>query len=134
MIDEFSRRCLTIHCARRIGSIQVIEQLANAMVVHGIPEYIRSDNGPEFIAKDLRKWLSGIGVKTAYIEPGSPWENAYVERFNRMVRYEWLSQHYWQSIDEVQLFATQWMYKYNHQHPKMALGGITPKQRLVMAA
>ncbi|MBT8610193.1 transposase, partial [Polynucleobacter paneuropaeus] len=60
---EFSRKCLTIHCARRIGSIQVIEQLANAMITHGIPEHIRSDNGPEFIAKELRSWLSGIGVK-----------------------------------------------------------------------
>ena len=61
-------------------------------------------------------------------------QNAYVERFNRTVRYEWLSQHYWQSIDEVQMFATQWMYKYNHQRPNMALGGFTPKQRLAMAA
>ena len=82
LIDEFSRKCLTIHCARRIGSVQVIEQLANAMITHGIPEYIRSDNGPEFIAKELRSWLSGIGVKTAYIEPGSPWENGFCESFN----------------------------------------------------
>ena len=72
LIDEFTRKCLTIHCARRIGSVQVIEQLANAMMIHGIPEYIRSDNGLEFIAKELRIWLSGIGVKTAYIEPGNP--------------------------------------------------------------
>ena len=72
LIDEFTRKCLTIHCARRIGSAQVIEQLANAMIANGIPEYIRSDNGPEFIAKELRNWLSGIGVKTAYIEPSSP--------------------------------------------------------------
>ena len=72
MIDEFTRRCLTIHCARRIGSVQAIEQLANAMIANGIPEYIRSDHSPEFIAKELRSWLSGIGVKTAYIEPGSP--------------------------------------------------------------
>ena len=71
-IDEFRRKCLTIHCARKIGSIQVIEQLANAMITHGIREYIRSDNGPGFIAKDLRKRLTSIGVKTAYIEPGSP--------------------------------------------------------------
>jgi transposase InsO family protein len=71
MIDEFSRKRLTIYCARRIGLIQVIEQLANAIIDNGIPEYIRSDNGPEFIAKDLRSLLSGIGVKTAYIEPGS---------------------------------------------------------------
>ena len=72
MIDEFSRKCLMIYCPRRIGSIQANEQLANAMINNGIPEYIRSDNGPEFIAKELRSWLSGIGVKTAYIEPGSP--------------------------------------------------------------
>ena len=63
MSDEFSRKCLTIFCARRIGSVQVIEQMANAMIVDGIPEYIRSDNGPKFIAKELRSWLSGIGVK-----------------------------------------------------------------------
>jgi putative transposase len=72
LIDEFTRKCLTIHCARRIGSTQVIEQLVNAMIANGIPEYIRSDNDPEFIAKELRNWLSGIGVKTAYIEPSSP--------------------------------------------------------------
>lgn len=72
LIDEFNRKCLTIHCARRIGSIQVIEQLANAMITHDIPEHICSDNGPEFIAKDLHKLSSGIGVKTAYITPDSP--------------------------------------------------------------
>ncbi len=66
--------------------------------------------------------------------PSKPQQNAYVERFNRTVRYEWLSQHYWQSVDEVQEFATEWMYKYNHQRPNMALGGITPKQRLAMVA
>ena len=71
MIDEFSRKCLTIFCARRIGSVQVIEQLASVIITHGIPEYIRSDNGSEFIAKVLRAWLSGIGVKTAYITLGS---------------------------------------------------------------
>ncbi len=82
MIDECTRKCLTIHCARRIGSAQVIEQLANAMIVYGIPEYIRSDNGPEFIAKQLRTWLSTVGVKTAYTTPGSPWENGFCESFN----------------------------------------------------
>jgi putative transposase len=86
MIDEFTRKSLTIHYARRIGSIQVIEQLAKAMIDNGIPEYIRSDNAPEFIAKDLRSWLSGIGVKTAYIEPGSPWENGFCESFNGSLR------------------------------------------------
>lgn len=72
MIDEYSRTCLTIHCARHISVNEVIEQLANAMIVHGIPKHIRSDNGPEFIATRLRDWLAHVGVKTAYIEPGSP--------------------------------------------------------------
>jgi putative transposase len=79
MIDEFSRKCLTIHCARRIGSGQVIEQLANAMIMHGIPEYIRSDNGPEFIAKDLRCWLSGIGVKLLILNRGVLGKMAFVK-------------------------------------------------------
>ncbi|UJP04430.1 MAG: DDE-type integrase/transposase/recombinase [Nitrosomonas sp.] len=79
MIDEFSRTCLDV---RRIGANEVIAQLANAMIVHGIPEYIRSDNGPEFVAHHLRKWLADIGVITAYITPGSPWENGYCESFN----------------------------------------------------
>ena len=79
------------------------------------------------------EWAAKHQIHIQYIQPGKPQQNAYVERFNRTVRYEWLSQYYWQSIDEVQLFATQCMYKYNHQRPNMALGGITPKQRLVMA-
>ena len=86
MIDEFSRACLDIHCARRIGADEVIAQLANAMIVHGIPQYIRSDNGPEFVANRLRKWRADIGVKTAYITPGSPWENGYCESFNGTLR------------------------------------------------
>jgi transposase InsO family protein len=82
MIDKFSRKCLTIHCARRIGSIQVIEQLVNVMIENSLPEYIRSNNSREFIAKALRSWLSGIGVKTAYIEPGSSWEMVFCESIN----------------------------------------------------
>ena len=72
LLDEYSRACLTVHCARHIGANEVIEQLSKVMILHGIPEYIRSDNGPEFIANKLRQWLETVGVKTAYIEPGSP--------------------------------------------------------------
>jgi len=122
MIDEFSRRCLTIHCARRIGSIQVIEQLANAMVTHGIPEYIRSDNGPEFIAKDLRKWLSGIGVKTAYIEPGSPWENGFCESFNGTFRDNLLNSELFYSLKEARVVIGEWVKHYNHVRPHSSLG------------
>ncbi len=90
--------------------------------------------GPELVSSRLMEWAAKHQIYIQHIQPGKPQQNAYVERFNRTVRYEWLSQYYWQSIDEVQMFATQWMYKYNHQRPNMALGGITPKQRLVMTA
>jgi len=122
MIDEYTRVCLTIHCARRIGSIQVIEQLANAMVVYGIPEYIRSDNGPEFIAKDLRQWLTGIGVKTAYIEPGSPWENGFCESFNGTLRDNLLDGELFYSLREARVIVNQWVKHYNHVRPHSALG------------
>ncbi len=75
LIDEFSRRCLAIHVARRINALDVIETLADVMLFEGIPAYIRSDNGPEMVAKVLRQWLMGLGTKSLYIEPGSPWEN-----------------------------------------------------------
>jgi len=82
LIDEFSRRCLAIHVARRINALDVIETLADVMLFEGIPAYIRSDNGPEMVAKVLRQWLKGLGSKSLYIEPGSPWENGYCESFN----------------------------------------------------
>ncbi|MBU3606989.1 IS3 family transposase [Polynucleobacter nymphae] len=121
MIDEYTRKCLTIHCARRIGSIQVIEQLANAMIENGIPEYIRSDNGPEFIAKDLRSWLSGIGVKTAYITPGSPWENGFCESFNGTFRDNLLDGEIFYSLREAKVVVGEWVKHYNHERPHSAL-------------
>ena len=122
MIDEFSRKCLTIHCARRIGSVQVIEQLANAMIENGIPEYIRSDNGPEFIAKELRAWLSTIGVKTAYITPGSPWENGFCESFNGTFRDNLLDGEIFYSLQEAKVVVEEWVKHYNHERPHSALG------------
>ena len=95
---------------------------------------IRCDNGPEYISAALQNWASRRGIKVEYIQPGNPQQNAYVERFNRTVRYEWLAQYLFESIDEVQEFATSWLWKYNHERPNMALGGFTPKQRLAMAA
>ena len=86
LIEEYTRECLAIHVGRRINSNQVIEVLAEAMIEHGIPEYIRSDNGQEFVAKQLRKWLAKTGAKTLYNEPGSPWENGYCESFNSKMR------------------------------------------------
>ena len=80
------------------------------------------------------EWAAKHQIHIQHVQPDKPQQNAYVERFNRTVRYEWLSQHYWESINEVQEFATQWMYKYNNQHLNMALGGITPKQQVAMVA
>ena len=122
MIDEFSRKCLTIYCARRIGSVQVIEQLANAMIMHGIPDYIRSDNGPEFIAKELCSWLSGIGVKTAYIEPGSPWENGFCESFNGTFRDNLLDGEIFYSPKEAEIIVDEWVKHYNQIRPHSVLG------------
>ena len=100
----------------------------------GAPLVIRCDNGPENISGLIQAWAARCGIRLEHIQPGKPQQNAYVERFNRTVRYEWLSQYYWEGLDEVRLFATQWMYHYNHYRPNMALGGFTPKQRLAMAA
>ena len=86
------------------------------------------------ISGTVQNWAKEWGIRFECIQPGKPQQNAYVERFNRTVRYEWLSQYYWSSIDEVQDFATQWMWSYNHDRPNMALGGFTPKQHLAMAA
>ena len=88
LIEEYTRKCLAIRVARRLNSYDLIETLAEQMLRHGVPEYLRSDNGPEFIALRLRKWLSAVGAKTLYIEPGSPWENGYCESFNGKLRDE----------------------------------------------
>ena len=102
LIDEYTRKCLAIRVARRLNSYDLIETLADLMLVHGIPEHLRSDNGPEFIAKRLRQWLSAVGAKTLYIEPGSPWENGYCESFNGKLRDECLNGEIFYSLKEAQ--------------------------------
>ena len=100
MIDEYTRECLALRVERRLGSMQVIEVLADVMLERGIPEHIRSDNGPEFIAKELRQWLAAVRAKTLYIEPGSPWENGYCESFNGKLRDEYLNGEIFYSLKE----------------------------------
>jgi putative transposase len=95
---------------------------------------IRSDNGPELISQEITTWAKDRGILLLHIQPVNPQQNAYVERFNRAMRYEWLSQNYWTHLDQVRIHATQWMWTYNHERPNMALGGFTPMQRLAMAA
>ena len=134
VIDDFNREALGIEVDFSLQSERVIRSLDQIIAWRGKPSIIRADNGPELVSARLMEWAAKHHIHIVHIQPGKPQQNAYVERFNRTVRYEWLSQHYWQSVDEVQDFATQWMYKYNHQRPNMALGGITPKQRLAMVA
>ena len=104
----------------------MIESLADVMVMKGVPEHIRSDNGPEFVAKDLRKWLADTGAKTLYIEPGSPWENGYCESFNSKLRDEFLNGEIFYSLKEVQVLAERWRVHYNTIRPHSSLGYRSP--------
>ena len=122
LIDEYTRECLAIRVARRLGSAEVLETLADVMLWHGIPEYIRSDNGPEFIAKELRQWLAQLGTGTLYIEPGSPWENGYCESFNGKLRDECLNGEIFYSLKEAQIVIEWWRIEYNTRRPHSALG------------
>ena len=108
LIDEYTRECLAIRVARRLGSYEVIEALADVMLWRGIPENVRSDNGPEFVAKELRKWLAKVGTGTLYIEPGSPWENGYCESFNGKLRDECLNGELFYSLKEAQIVIEKW--------------------------
>ena len=122
LIDEFTRECLAIRVGRRLGSQEVIETLAEVMVWRGIPEHLRSDNGPEFIAQELRKWLGSLGTGTLYIEPGSPSENGYCESFNGKLRDECLNGEIFYSLKEAQIVIELWRVEYNTRRPHSALG------------
>ena len=121
LIDEYTRECLAIYVGRRINSNQVIEVLADAMIEHGIPEHIRSDNGPEFVAQELRQWLARTGAATLYIEPGSPWENGYCESFNSKMRDEFLNGEIFYSLKEACVLAARWRNYYNTERPHSSL-------------
>ncbi len=132
VIDEYTRECLALRVERHLGSLQVIETLADVMLVRGIPEHIRSDNGPEFIAKELRKWLGKLGTKTLYIEPGSPWENGYCESFNGKLRDEFLNGEIFYSLKEAQILTERWRVEYNTRRPHSALGYRPPTPEAIL--
>ena len=106
----------------------------NAAAIFNYPAAIRYDNGPEYISSALLMWAKTHNIRIEHIQPGKPQQNAYVERYNRTVRYDWLTQYLFGSIDEVQVSATRWLCTHNHERPNMALGGITPIQKLMLAA
>lgn len=122
IIDEFTREALAIKVARRLNSTEVIAALCDLFILRGIPTHIRSDNGPEFIAVALREWIAAVGAKTAYIEPGSPWENGYVESFNGKLRDELLNGEIFYTLAEAKIVIETWRKHYNTIRPHSSLG------------
>jgi len=127
VIDEHTRQCLAIKVARRIRADDVLEVLADLFARYGPPEHLRSDNGPEFTAKLVRRWLARLGVQTLYIEPGSPWENGYNESFNGTLRDEFLNGEIFYTLPEAVVLVEQWRRLYNAARPHSAWGGSTPR-------
>ena len=128
LVDEYTRECLAIEASRSSGAVEVIECLEWTFLTRGAPKYIRSDNGPEFVAQAVRAWLTREGCKTIYIEPGSPWENAYIESFNGKFRDECLNMELFRNIKEAQQVADSWRKEYNYFRPHSSLGYLTPKE------
>lgn len=134
VLDDFNREGLAIEVDLSLPSVRVIRALDQVIEWRGQPKALRCDNGPEYISDALSAWALKRGIRLEYIQPGKPQQNAYIERYNRTVRYDWLAQYLFESIEQVQEFATRWLWTYNNERPNMALGGITPKQKLAMVA
>jgi transposase InsO family protein len=131
LIDEYSRHCLALVVDRSIKSDDVLHTLSNLFLIYGIPENIRSDNGPEFTAKAVRRWLQRLGVKTAFIEPGSPWENGYNESFNGKLRDELLNREIFYNLKEAKVLIENWRKEYNTVRPHSSLGYRPPAPEVV---
>lgn len=126
VVDEFTRESLALEVGRHFTSLDVIEVLQYLVDVRGAPAFVRSDNGPEFIADAVRRWFAKSGVGTLYIEPGSPWENAYVESFNSRLRDELLDRELFTSLEEARVVLEDHRLDYNHRRPHSSLGYLTP--------
>lgn len=135
VVDEFTHECLAIRVKRKLNNADVIETLADIILSRGVlPEFMRSDNGPEFIAKALRKWIGDIGVKTAYIEKGSPWENGFVESFNARLRDELLNGEIFYTLQEAQIVIEAWRRHFNCVRPHSSLKGRPPAPECIVFA
>jgi transposase InsO family protein len=134
ILDEYTRECLAIEVERRITSQNVIDKLFELFIFRAIPAYIRSDNGPEFTAKAIRNWLSRMGVKTLFIEPGSPWENGYIESFNGKLRDELLNREVFTTLMEAKVLIEKWRQDYNTVRPHSALRYRPPAPEAVLVA
>ena len=132
VIDEFTRECLAIRVDRRLKSTDVIDVLSDLFILRGVPGHVRSDNGPEFIAKAVREWIAAVGARTAFIEPGSPWENGYCESFNSKLRDELLNGEMFYSLAEARIVIESWRQHYNTQRPHSSLGYKPPAPTAVL--
>ena len=130
VIDDFNREGLSMEVDFSLPAQRVVRALENVIEWRGKPAAIRCDNGPEYVSQFLVDWACKNEIELKFIQPGNPQQNAYVERFNRTVRYECLNQNIFESISEAQELATSWLWTYNNERPNMALGGLTPRQKL----
>ena len=126
IVDEFSRECLVLDGSRSFKSGDVLDVLRDLFMIRGVPRHIRSDNGPEFIAKAIRRFLTTAGVETLYIEPGAPWQNGYAESFHSRVRDEFMAGELFADLEEARVLADRWKNDYNHRRPHSSLGYVTP--------
>ena len=134
IIDEYTRECLAMLVARKIKNEDVIDLLFYLFIFRGIPKHIRSDNGPEFTSRTVRKWLARLGVKTLFIEPGSPWENGYIESFNGKLRDELLNREIFTTLEEAKVLIEQWRREYNQVRPHSSLGYQPPAPEAILSA
>lgn len=132
VIDEYTRECLAIDVARRVSADDVLERLGRLFTLRGVPGHLRSDNGPEFTAKAVRQWLGKVGVTTLYIEPGSPWENGYVESFNGKLRDELLNAEIFDTLLEARVLVERWRQDYNRVRPHSSLGYRPPAPEAIL--
>ena len=134
VIDEFTHECLAIRVARKLKAMDVIDVLSDLFILRGVPGHIRSDNGPEFVAKAVQKWITAVGAKTAYIAPGSPWENGFIESFNARLRDELLDGEIFYSLREAQVVIESWRRHYNTVRPHASLGYRAPAPEVFVPA
>lgn len=134
VLDDFNREGLGIEVDLSLPALRVIRVLEQIIEWRGKPKTIRCDNGPEYISFALRQWAEARDIELVDIQPGKPQQNAYVERYNRTVRHEWLDMHEFDTIEDAQYTATTWLWTYNNERPNMAIGGITPAMKLAEAA
>jgi len=134
IIDEFTHECLAIRIDRKLKSVDVIDVLSDLFILRGVPERLRSDNGPEFVAKAVQDWIAAVRAKAAYIAPGSPWENGFIESFNARLRDELLDGEIFYSLAEARIVVESWRRHYNAKRPHASLGYKPPAPEVFIPA